>query len=287
MAEGTREDPNEGQAYFIVSNPSLSLAKICAVIENEQRNYSPQGIHSTAIVDPTATIDRTATVGPFAVIESHVTIGQYSTIGAHCFIGHGSSIGTHTCLKPRVTLYPYCQIGENVIIHSGAVIGSDGFGYETDGGVHHKLPHIGRVIIDDQVEIGANTTIDRARFAATYVGKGTKIDNLVQLGHNVRLGENCIIVAQVGIAGSTVLGKGVILGGQVGIAGHISIGERAQIAAQGGVSGNVEPGSVLRGTPAMKIDEANRFYVLRKRIPELFRRVAALEEKIKMETSPN
>ncbi|MDR2677738.1 MAG: UDP-3-O-(3-hydroxymyristoyl)glucosamine N-acyltransferase [Puniceicoccales bacterium] len=274
--EGT---PSASRAYFRVTNPSWAFAKVCAAVEREQTPAVVTGIHPTAIVDAAAKIASTAHIGPFAVIEANVFVGAGVHVGAHCFIGRGCHIGDNTCLNPRVTLYPNCQVGENVIIHSGAVIGSDGFGYETIDGTHHKLPHIGCVIIEDNVEIGANTTIDRARFAETRVGSGTKIDNLVQIAHNVRVGGDCLIVSQVGIAGSSTLGHHVVLAGQAGIAGHVSVGDGAQIAAQCGVPGNVPAGSVLRGTPSMPVNEANRFYVLRKRIPELFKRVGALEKK--------
>jgi UDP-3-O-[3-hydroxymyristoyl] glucosamine N-acyltransferase len=271
--------PGAARAYFKVANPSWALARVCAAAEREQAPETPMGVHPSAIVDGTAKISPGAYVGPFSVIEDNVFVGSGARIGAHCFVGRGCHIGNNTHLNPRVTLYPNCQVGENVIIHSGAVIGSDGFGYETMGETHHKLPHIGCVIIGDDVEIGANTTIDRARFAETRIGSGTKIDNLVQIAHNVRVGNDCLIVAQVGIAGSSMLGRHVILAGQAGIAGHVNIGDNAKIAAQCGVPGNVPAGSVLRGTPPMPLNAANRFYVLRKRIPELFKRVGELEKK--------
>jgi UDP-3-O-[3-hydroxymyristoyl] glucosamine N-acyltransferase len=262
-----------------VPNPSWAFAEVCAVIEREQTPVAPTGIHPSAIVDATAKISPDAYIGPFAVIEGNVSMGTGVRISAHCFVGHGCRIGNGTLLNPRVTLYPNCQVGENVTIHSGAVIGSDGFGYETMGGSHRKLPHIGCVIIEDNVEIGANTTIDRARFAETRIGTGTKIDNLVQIAHNVRVGNDCLIVSQAGIAGSSTLGHHVVLAGQAGIAGHVNVGNGVQIAAQCGVPGNVPPGNMLRGTPPMPVNEANRFYVLRKHIPKLFKRVEALEKK--------
>jgi UDP-3-O-[3-hydroxymyristoyl] glucosamine N-acyltransferase len=271
--------PRENQAYFKVPNPSWAFAKICAVIERERTPPLPRGIHPTAVIDPMVAISPDSSVGAFAVIEGDVTIEAGVIIGAQSFIGRGCHIGANSCLKPRVTLYAHCRVGKNVTIHSGAVIGSDGFGYETVEGVHCKIPHIGIVIIEDDVEIGANSTIDRARFAETRIGRGTKVDNLVQIGHNVHMGNGCLIVAQTGIAGSTTLGNYVVLAGQVGVVGHISIGDGTQIAAQAGVSKDIPAGSVLRGTPAMPVNKANRFYVLRAQIPELFRRVDALEQK--------
>ncbi|MDR1438096.1 MAG: UDP-3-O-(3-hydroxymyristoyl)glucosamine N-acyltransferase [Puniceicoccales bacterium] len=271
--------PRDNQVYFFIENPSLALAKICKVIEHCREKKCPSGIHPTAIVDGEAQVHRTASVGPFCVIEEGVVIGENVSIGAHCYIGNCCKIAAHGLLQPRVTLYSFSEIGERVIIHSGSVIGSDGFGYETVGGVHQKLAHIGQVIIEDDVEIGANVTIDRARFAETRIGQGTKIDNLVQIGHNVHIGQGCIIVAQTGIAGSSTIGNYVVLAGQAGIAGHISIGDGVLVAAQSGISSDIEPHCTVRGTPAMPIGEINRFYVLRRHIPKLFHRVDALEKK--------
>ncbi|MDR0727621.1 MAG: UDP-3-O-(3-hydroxymyristoyl)glucosamine N-acyltransferase [Puniceicoccales bacterium] len=271
--------PSATRAYFKMTNPSWAFAKVCAAIEREQIRPILAGIHPTAIVDATAKIASDAHIGPLAIVEDGVCMETGVRIGAHCFVGHGCHVGRNTCLHPRVTLYANCWLGENVVIHSGAVIGCDGFGYETMEGIHHKLPHIGCVIIENDVEVGANTTIDRARFAETRIGSGTKIDNLVQIGHNVRVGSDCLIVSQAGIAGSSTLGHHVVLAGQSGIAGHVNIGDGAQIAAQCGVPGNVPAESVVRGTPAMPVNEANRFYVLRKGIPGLFKRVEALEKK--------
>jgi UDP-3-O-[3-hydroxymyristoyl] glucosamine N-acyltransferase len=164
------------------------------------------------------------------------------------------------------------------IIHGGAVIGGDGYGYLTEGSKHRKLAHIGRVVLEEDVEIGANCTIDRARFSETRIGSGTKVDNLVQIAHNVTVGRGCLLVAQAGIAGSTHLGDYVILAGQSGVAGHVTVGSGSQVAAQGGVASNLPPNSVVRGSPSMPLALANRYYVLRKRIPELFRRVERLEK---------
>jgi UDP-3-O-[3-hydroxymyristoyl] glucosamine N-acyltransferase len=270
--------PADEQVYFYVKNPSWALAEICAKVEREQ-TVAPVGeIHATAVVSPNASIAASASIGPFCVIGDAVVVEENVFIGSHCSIGHGCKIGAHSILKAHVTLYDRCQIGQRVIIHSGAVIGADGFGYEFVDGIHRKLAHIGNVNIGNDVEIGANTTIDRARFASTHIGDGTKIDNLVQIGHNVQVGRCCLIVAQVGIAGSSKLGNFVILGGQVGVVGHISIGDGAKVAAQGGVSRNVEANATLRGSPAMPMDSANRYYVVRKYIPQLLRRVDSLEE---------
>jgi UDP-3-O-[3-hydroxymyristoyl] glucosamine N-acyltransferase len=272
-------DPPVGTTYFLLPDPSGALAKICAAEEEKLDPPAAAGVHPTAIVDPTAAIDPTASIGPYCTVGAGVTIGDHVQIGSHCQIGPRCQIGAHVRFHDRVTLYRDTEIGPRGIVHSGAVIGCDGYGYATSaGGVHHKLPHIGRVIIGADVEIGANSTIDRARFAVTRIGAGSKIDNLVQIGHNVAVGRGCLIVAQAGIAGSATLGDFVVLAGQTGVAGHLSIGEGSQVGAQGGVAGNLPAGSRVRGTPAMPLDRANRFYVLRKDIPELFRRVARLEK---------
>jgi UDP-3-O-[3-hydroxymyristoyl] glucosamine N-acyltransferase len=175
---------------------------------------------------------------------------------------------------------PFCTLGKNVILYPGAIVGSDGFGYETVDGVHEKMPQIGNVAIGDCVEIGANTTIDRARFGSTVLGDGTKIDNLVQIGHNVAIGKHCLIVAHVGIAGSATIGDRVTIGGQSGVVGHVHVGEGSLIGGQTGVASSCKPGSFLRGSPAMPYGDATKFLACRKYLPELIRRVKAIEDKL-------
>jgi UDP-3-O-[3-hydroxymyristoyl] glucosamine N-acyltransferase len=271
-------EPGEGRIYFLLPDPSLAVATLCAAEEKTLEISAIAGVHPTAIISPTAFIDPTASIGPYCTVDTGTTIAAHVHLGSHCTIGPRCQIGDHVRLHDRVTLYRDTAIGSRSIVHSGAVIGCDGYGYASgNDGIHRKLPHIGRVIIGEDVEIGANTTIDRARFAITRIGSGTKIDNLVQIGHNVTTGRSCLIVAQAGIAGSTTLGDHVVLAGQSGIAGHISIGDRTQVGAQGGVDRNLPADCRVRGTPSMAIDQANRFYVLRKDVPELFRRVTRLE----------
>ena len=272
--------PGEGQAFLRVSDPSLALTLICETIEQQNRQGPPAGIHPTAVVDPSAEVHPKASIGPLCVVEAHARIGSGTQLQAQVFIGQGAQIGQDCQLAPQAVVAADCLVGDRVQIYSGAVIGSDGFGYATVAGQHHKVPQIGHVVLEDEVEIGANTTIDRARFHETRVSRGTKIDNLVQIGHNVSIGANSIIVAQVGIAGSTVLEESVTVGGQAGIGGHITIGKHSQIAGQSGIDHNLAPGSVMRGTPGHPISLQNRILVLQKRLPDLFKRLKRLEEMI-------
>ena len=196
------------------------------------------------------------------------------------FIGDDSVIGDGSHLFPRVTLYSRTQLGQRVRLHAGAVIGADGFGYVFDAGVHRKVPQIGNVVIGDDVEIGANTTIDRAALGATVIGKGTKIDNLVQVGHNVEVGEHCIFCAQVGISGSTKIGNYTVLAGQVGLAGHIKIGNQVTIGSKSGVMHNIPDGEQWLGIPAQPDRQAKRVMIALQRLPDLLKKVAAWEKKL-------
>jgi UDP-3-O-[3-hydroxymyristoyl] glucosamine N-acyltransferase len=282
VPEDYTDVPQDQQVFFYSASPSLSLGILCKHIEQLQQKPAPAGIHPTAIVAPNASIDPSASIGPYAVIGEHTIIGAHVEIQAHVVIGQHCHIGENTKLWTHVTILHHSQIGKRVILHPGTVIGSDGFGHETNAdGQHEKLSHIGYVIIEDDVEIGANCCVDRARFATTIIGHGTKIDNLVQIGHNVHIGSHCLLVSQVGIAGSTTLEDHVTLGGQVGIAGHIRIGHGTMVGAQSGIAKNIPPKSFLRGTPAMEYGKANRFYAIREKLPQLMRHVHELEERIK------
>jgi UDP-3-O-[3-hydroxymyristoyl] glucosamine N-acyltransferase len=237
------------------------------------------GIHGTAVVDESASIADGVSIGPHAVVGAGVVIAENVEIMAGCYIGNYVKIKKNSTLYQSVKIMDFCEIGARVRLFPGVVIGSDGFGYETVDGIHECVPQIGNVIIGDDVDIGANSTIDRARFEHTVIGRGTKIDNLVQIGHNVIVGEGCLIVAQTGISGSTTIGNYVVIGGQVGVAGHITIPDGVMIAGKSSIPSYKDKyGKILRGIPAMPIGEANRFYVLRKKIPELFDRVAAIEK---------
>lgn len=260
-------------------NPSLAFAKIVSLLAPEDTKH-PKGIHPQAVIGENVKLAEDIAIGAFSVIEDNVEIGPGSIIYAGCYIGHDVRIGSNTIIYPHVTVREKVQIRNNIIIHNGAVVGSDGFGYSVVDGIHRKIPQLGAVVIEDDVEIGANVTIDRARFEKTVIGKGTKIDNLVQIAHNVVMGENCIIVAQAGISGSTTLGKNVTLAGQVGLVGHIKIGDNVVVAAQSGVTKDVPPGVVVFGSPARPMSLARRLNACIQRLPKLFKLVTGLEKRI-------
>jgi UDP-3-O-[3-hydroxymyristoyl] glucosamine N-acyltransferase len=235
------------------------------------------GVHATAAVAADARIDATAAVGAHAVVEAGARIGARVRVGALVYVGAGVEIGDDCVLGPHVALLDGVRVGRRVVIHPGAVLGADGFGFAFDGAQHRKIPQTGGVLIEDDVEIGANTTIDRATFGDTVVRRGTKIDNLVQIGHNVEVGEHSILVAQVGVSGSSRLGRGVVLAGQVGVADHVTIGDGTLVGAQGGVPSSLEAGGKFLGTPARPMLEAKRIMAAETRLPDLLRRVRALE----------
>ena len=270
--------PRCNQAFVYVENPSLALALLCERIEQMLWPRPKPGIDVSAQVSPSSAIDPSAYVGPLCVIEAGVTVGPGSIIEALSFLGKGAVIEGDCRLKPGVRVASYCVLGNRVILHSGVVVGSDGFGFETVDGEHCKVPQIGRVRIEDDVEIGANTTIDRARFDETRIGRGTKIDNLVQIAHNVDIGRHCFVAAQSGISGSCVLEDYVVLAGQAGLAGHLTLGKGTVVGAQAGISKSQPPGSYITGTPAFPVALARRIDALQRRLPDLFKRVANLEQ---------
>jgi UDP-3-O-[3-hydroxymyristoyl] glucosamine N-acyltransferase len=261
-----------------VPNARVAFAKALALFFPEKKFAA--GIHPTAIVAPSAKIDASTHVGPHCVIGERVQIGARTVLQGGNFIGDDSKIGDDVNLFPNVTIYPRAEIGNRVRIHAGTVIGSDGFGYVQDGGVHRKVPQIGNVVIGDDVEIGANVTIDRGALGSTVIRKGAKIDNLVQIAHNVEIGEHSLIVAQTGIAGSSKLGNGVVLAGQVGIAGHLKIGNEVTVAAQSGVMHDIADGEKWFGYPAQPDKEIKRQMIAQRRLPELLKRVAELEKQL-------
>jgi len=261
-----------------VPNARIAFAKAMALFFPE-RTYAA-GKHPTAVVAASARIDPTAHIGPHCVVGERVKVGARSVLQGGNFVGDDSKLADDVNLFPNVTVYPRTEIGRRVRIHANTVVGSDGFGYVQDGGVHRKVPQIGNVIIGDDVEIGAGVTIDRGALGSTVIGKGTKIDNLVQIAHNVEIGEGSIIVAQVGISGSTRLGKYVILAGQVGIAGHLKIGNQVTVAAKSGVMNNIPDGGKWLGVPAQPDRQFKRQVIAIQHLPELLKRVAELEKKL-------
>ena len=259
-----------------VANPSLAFAQLIEKFAPAPIVHAP-GIHPSAVIGRDVAIADGASVQPFAVIEDGASVGAGSVIGAHSYIGHGSKIGARCLLHPRVTLAAGCLIGDRVILHSGVVLGSDGFGFEFSGGKHVKIPQIGIVQIDDDVEIGANTTIDRARFGRTWIGEGTKIDNLVQIAHNVVIGKHSLVVALTGIAGSVKIGNYVTIAGQVGIVGHVEIGDQVIVAAKSGISKNIAAKEVIWGSPSQPMRDAKEQLACIRRLPKLYDRVKKLE----------
>jgi UDP-3-O-[3-hydroxymyristoyl] glucosamine N-acyltransferase len=235
------------------------------------------GVHRTAVVAADARVDPTASIGAHTVIEAGASIGARVRVSPLGYVGSGVEIGEDSSLGPRVVLLAGVRLGRRVLVQPGAVLGADGFGFAFDGAQHRKIPQTGGVVIEDDVEIGANTTIDRATFGDTIVRRGTKIDNLVQIGHNVEVGEHSILVSQVGVSGSSRLGRGVVLAGQVGVADHVTVGDGALVGAQAGVPSDLEAGGKYLGTPARPMLEAKRIMAAETRLPELLRRVRALE----------
>jgi UDP-3-O-[3-hydroxymyristoyl] glucosamine N-acyltransferase len=259
-----------------VANARIAFARVLPLFFPE-RTFAP-GLDPTAVAAPSAHIDPTAHIGPHCVIGEEAKIGPGVVLQGGNHIGDHCLIGAHSRLFPNVVLYDQTQIGQRVRIHAGAVIGSDGFGYVFDSGLHRKVPQVGHVIVQDDVEIGANVTIDRGALGPTLIGKGTKIDNLVQIAHNVSIGEHCLVVAQVGVAGSTKIGHYTTLAGQVGITGHLKIGNKVIIAAQSGVIHDVPDGGKWLGSPAQPDRQAKRQMIAIQRLPELLRRVGELEK---------
>ncbi|MBK6766861.1 MAG: UDP-3-O-(3-hydroxymyristoyl)glucosamine N-acyltransferase [bacterium] len=246
-----------------------------------ERRPAP-GVHPHAAVAADVELGDGVTVGPGCVIESGARIGNRTVLEALVFVGARAVVGDDCYIHPNTTLRHRVELGHRVIVHAGTVIGSDGFGFAFDSGHYRKIPQVGTVVIENDVEIGANTTIDRATMGETRIGEGTKIDNLVQIAHNVRIGKHCVIVAQAGISGSTILGNYCRVGGQAGFVGHIKIGDGASFGAQSGVSQDVKAGDVLSGSPARPHSLWKRIEVSLPRLPDLLRRVKRIEERLAM-----
>ncbi|MGC4014904.1 MAG: UDP-3-O-(3-hydroxymyristoyl)glucosamine N-acyltransferase [Luteolibacter sp.] len=274
---GETEGP-EGAALIAVENPSGAFGAVVKHFAVAGRPFQP-GVHSTAFVDPTATLDPSKVrVQAGAVVLSGAVIGDGSDIGPNVVIGEDSVIGRDCKLYANCTVRERCVLGDRVILQPGAVIGSDGYGYEFANGRHMKVDQVGIVELRDDVEIGANTTIDRARFGKTIVGEGTKIDNLVQLGHNVVIGKHCLVISQSGIAGSSRLGDYVTVAAQVGMVGHISVGDKAILAARTGVNRSLEGGITYFGDPAQPYMEEQKLRAHIRRLPKLVEEVKALKK---------
>lgn len=268
--------PEALATQIICQDPYFALATIATHL-HPAPSYAA-GIEAGAHVSSEATLHPTATVRVGAVVEAFAEVGANAVIGAGSYVGPRAKIGQSTLLHPGVRVLERCEVGSHCILHSGVVLGSDGFGYAPDAqGKRHKIPQVGIVVLEDDVEIGANTTVDRATFGTTRVGRGTKIDNLVQIAHNVVLGEHCVIVSQTGIAGSTKLGKRVIVGAQGGIVGHITIEDDVMLGARAGVASSIAERGIYSGTPIVPHRQWLKQSVAIKSLPELLKRVQKLE----------
>lgn len=278
LVDGCGEGKSSGKTLIKVPQARVGYAKALALFFPEAS--LPAGIHPSAVVAATAQIDPSAHIGPHCVVGERVRIGSRAALHGLVHIGADVTIGAETQIFPNATIYQGVQIGERVRVHAGTVIGSDGFGYILDNGAHRKIPQIGAVIIHDDVEIGSCVTIDRGALGATEIGKGAKIDNLVQIAHNVVVGEHCIVIAQAGIAGSSKVGDYAIIAGQAGIAGHLKIGANATVTAQSGVMHDIPDGDKWFGTPAQPDRQMKRQLLALQKLPDLLRRVADLEKRL-------
>ena len=270
--------PDVERDYLVVGNPYLALSKLL-----ELYHPAPQaspGIDRTAIVDETARVDPTASIGPYVIVGPRSSIGAETRLGPHVVIGQDCAVGERSVVHPRVVLYDGTRVGNGCVLHAGVILGCDGFGFAQEGGRHHKLAHVGRVVVEDDVEIGANSTVDRALMDETRIGAGSKIDNLVQVAHNVRLGRGCLLVSQSGIAGSTLLGDGVVVAGQSGISGHLKLGDGVQVAAKSAVFKSVESGKTVAGIPAIEASSWRRQQAIAAKLDRLRKRLIELERSL-------
>lgn len=272
--------PRTNQLFLKVKNPSLSLARACESIAQSLWPKKPGGVHPSAVVADSAEVHETAFIGPLCVIGENSSVGAGAQIHSGTVIDEASTIGADCWLASNVSVARDTKIGDRVRIHSGVVIGADGYGYEFNGSFHEKVPQLGWVEIESDVEIGANTAIDRGRLGPTLIGEGSKIDNHVQIGHNVKIGKHCILCAQVGIAGSTNIEDFVVFGGRAGASGHLTIGKGAKLAGCSAAFNDIAPGSVSGGTPAIPLNAFQRITVVQRKLPDLFKRVQRLESQI-------
>ena len=261
-----------------VPNAYAALASLMEMINKSTPRKN--GIDAMSFIAPTANLGEDVYVGAFAYIGEQAEIGEGCKVYPQSFIGDNVKIGKNTVIYPGVKIYHNCQIGEDCILHSGAVIGADGFGFSKEGDIYHKIPQLGNVIIEDDVEIGANTTIDRAVMGSTIIHRGVKLDNLIQVAHNCEIGENTAMAAQVGIAGSTKVGENCVFGGQVGLGGHITIGKNSQIGAQSGIISNIKEGSEIIGSPAMPVKSFFKSSIIMPKLPDMYRQLNALEKEL-------
>ena len=271
--------PFPGRVLLVCGEPYAALGEILRLLHPAVP--PPPGVHPSAVVAASAVLGAGVSIAPCAVIAAGVTVGDRAAIGACCVLGEGAAVGADTVLHPNVVIEAGCRVGARCIVHAGVVIGSDGFGFATVAGEHRKVPQVGTVVVEDDVELGANVCIDRAALGETRIGRGTKVDNLVQVGHNVQVGEHSLLVAQTGISGSTRLGHHVVMAGQSGAAGHLTLANGTQVAAQSAVMHDTAPGAVVSGSPARPLREHQRALAALYRLDELRKRVSALEQAVR------
>lgn len=269
VSQDFKPDKRVRPSLIRVANPYESFARLLELYD--QMKYNLQGIHPSAVIEDSAEIGENVYIGALAYVGKGAKIGKGAKLFPHSFVGESAEIGENSILKPGSKVLHFCKIGKNCHLHTGVIVGSDGFGFAPGGEGYKKVPQTGNVIIEDDVEIGANCTIDRATLGSTIIRKGVKLDNLIQIAHNVEIGEHTVIAAMTGIAGSTKIGSHCMIGGQVGIAGHLKIGNNVKIAAQSGVMNNLSDGAVVMGSPAFEIQEYRKAYVLFRKLPQIIK----------------
>jgi UDP-3-O-[3-hydroxymyristoyl] glucosamine N-acyltransferase len=277
IVEAASRTPSQ-KVLIRVANVRVAYAKVLPLFY-PGREFLP-GIHPSAVIAASAQVDPAAHVGPGCVIGDHATVGAGCVLEALDFVGENCRLGEQVRLFPNVTLYDKTEVGNRVRIHAGCVVGSDGFGYVEENGSHIKVPQLGNVVIREDVELGANVSVDRGALGPTVIGAGTKVDNLVQIAHNVTIGSNCMVVAQAGIAGSTKMGDEVVLGGQSGVSGHLRLGNRVSVSAQSGVMRNLRDGERVLGFPAVPDRQAKRQIIAVQHLPEMTRKFQELEKRV-------
>ena len=269
------------QNFLVVDNPYMSFLRTVELFYPQGLDFAPE-IHPTAVVDPTAVVGEGVYIGPLAAVAAHARIGNHVVLQARCYVGEYSVIGDGGRLMPGATVLDHVQVGQRCLLQSGCVLGGDGFGFVCDRkGIQQKIPQVSGLVLGDDVEVGANTTIDRGTLAPTRIGNGVKFDNLVHIAHNVEIGDNCLVVAQVGVSGSTKVGSNVILAGQAGIGGHLRIGDRVKVGAQAGVTKSVAPGMEVSGYPARPHHESLRTQAMVFRLPQLMDQLRELEQRVR------